>query len=732
VKDLELEKKRKKEAELRKQRKKKRKEENVDPDDLEIEYLEKKLGLAGSKSDANKNWDRLDKELKEDGFAADMTGFLKSLDSGTSFLASGASFTKLGDGDSLDGEEEEETTIRDNYEEEDDDEEEEEEEEGTSEEEESSAEEGDPKQIDDEDLPSKNVSFMPSNDLYGKTSSGGPERLRSPFFQSKMSEQDVKVKKRLNGLINRLAESNLVPTASQIVALYSEFPRKSLNEGIAAIILSGLSNDVVLMTALAHSFAALVVALTIQLGAEFGAFVLEKCVLKFEKVMEEDAGGVRQDGDVDVVSKRAGNIALFLANMYNLNLTNSTLLYDLLAKMAAPEEGLTDTVVEVITLVVNEAGSKLRKDDPARLLDVIRKLQDGHEEAGKDDTKASSRRADLMLEQVYALKNNKVRNVVAEERIKRVMKTLRNLINNSTSTFTPLQLEWEDLVHAEERGRWWVVGGVWKDQADRLARNKEKQQRQQSTGIGGNPIDNAIARAPSDLVPLAKKLRLNTDVRRAIFYEMMSADDAMNAYDKLMALNLRDRQEREIVHVLLLCCGASKTHNLFFSELAEQLCEQRQQFKFTFQLAFWDTLKELENMKSRKLANLGRLLSHLTLQYSLSLSLLKTVDFARLGEQSIFFFNVFFNSFLLYGGEGKDGARRIARAINRLGSSKDFDRISDGIQLFLKHHLLKGKNPLLGKRVKLAYRILEALAVAQSMDKMNDDDDEDDEEQDAF
>ena len=53
----------------------------LEEDDREIEYLEKKLGLSGSNKKGIKDErKRLNKELKDDGFGDDIMSFLDQMD----------------------------------------------------------------------------------------------------------------------------------------------------------------------------------------------------------------------------------------------------------------------------------------------------------------------------------------------------------------------------------------------------------------------------------------------------------------------------------------------------------------------------------------------------------------------------------------------------------------------------------------------------------------------------
>ena len=48
---------------------------------------------------------------------------------------------------------------------------------------------------------------------------------------------------------------------------------------------------------------------------------------------------------------------------------------------------------------------------------------------------------------------------------------------------------------------------------------------------------------------------MNTDIRRSIFVVLMSSEDYVDACERLGQLNLTEVQQREIVRVLLHCCG---------------------------------------------------------------------------------------------------------------------------------------------------------------------------------
>jgi hypothetical protein len=70
----------------------------------------------------------------------------------------------------------------------------------------------------------------------------------------------------------------------------------------------------------------------------------------------------------------------------------------------------------------------------------------------------------------------------------------------------------------------------------------------------------------------AQQQKMNTDVRRAIFCILMTSEDYLDAFEKLMKLQLKNKQDREIVSVVLHCVQQENKFNPFYAHLARQLC----------------------------------------------------------------------------------------------------------------------------------------------------------------
>ena len=129
----------------------------------------------------------------------------------------------------------------------------------------------------------------------------------------------------------------------------------------------------------------------------------------------------------------------------------------------------------------------------------------------------------------------------------------------------PLRVTLADLRQADTRGKWWLVGAAW--EGDPLVEQQQQQQAHANGGAQAALQENALLR-------LAKKQGMNTDIRRNVFVVLMGSDvsvflsdkirsgclvdrvqDYVDACERLAQLNLTEVQQREIVRVILHCCG---------------------------------------------------------------------------------------------------------------------------------------------------------------------------------
>lgn len=268
-----------------------------------------------------------------------------------------------------------------------------------------------------------------------------------------------------------------------------------------------------------------------------------------------------------------------------------------------------------------------------------------------------------MIDLITDLKNNRSKASAAvgagitTEHITKMRKILGSLNSSRVIRASePINISRDDIHNSSKKGKWWLVGASWKEDplvaAQReMAAVQGNQSQAQDDESDGEP----------DFGDLARAHRMNTDVRRSIFVAIMSANDFQDAHVRLMKLRLKRAQEFEIPRVLLHCAMEEQAHNPYYSLIARRLCgDMGRRIKMSFMFALWNVFKKMgergdmaededdhfdpddeENGVSMKsVVNLAKMFSTLITDGSLTLSILKNLNFAYLQPKTKTFVEV--------------------------------------------------------------------------------------------
>ncbi|XP_009946603.1 PREDICTED: nucleolar MIF4G domain-containing protein 1, partial [Leptosomus discolor] len=511
-------------------------------------------------------------------------------------------------------------------------------------------------------------------------------RKAQETLDDKKREELGRLKKMVNGLINRLSEPNLSSISGQMEELYMANSRKDMNETMTDVLMNACVTPVAMPARLMMEHVLLVSILHHNVGIEVGAHFLEAVVKKFDELCKRDAEG-----------KECENLLALIAHLYNFHVVHSLLIFDILKKLVST---FTEKEIELILFLLKNVGFSLRKDDALALKELITEAQKKANTAEKklqDQT-----RVRFMLETMLALRNNDMRKIPGydPEPVEKLRKLQRSLVHSSGSgKETQLRVSLESLLSADQVGRWWIVGSSWSG-APMIDDTNHKTQQKLHLG-----------KVSSKIMELARKQRMNTDIRRSIFCVLMTSEDFLDAFEKLLKLGLKDQQEREIVHVMLYCCLQEKTYNPFYAFLANKFCEYERRFQVTFQFSLWDKIRDLENLSDTAISNLVSLLAHLIRTKSLPLSVLKVIEFSELDKPKVRFLRQVLSMLLL-----KTDPEELSDIFVRISDNPNLGMLREGLKLFLTHFLLKNvqaqksaeEASLLKERVELATKALQA------------------------
>ncbi|XP_059112637.1 nucleolar MIF4G domain-containing protein 1 [Peromyscus eremicus] len=517
-----------------------------------------------------------------------------------------------------------------------------------------------------------------------------PPRLRGEETVNAHKKEELeRLKKHVKGLINRLSEPNMASISGQLEELYMAHSRKHMTDTLTSALMDACVTASAMPSRLMMEHVLLVSILHHTVGIEVGACFLEAVVKKFDDVYKDGGEG-----------KELDNLFTMIAHLYNFHVVQSLLIFDILKKLVGT---FTEKDIELILLMLKNVGFALRKDDALSLKELITEAQ--AKASGAGSKFQDQNRVRFMLETMLALKNNDMRKIPGydPEPVERLRKLQRTLVRSAGSgSETQLRISWDGILNAEQTGRWWIVGSAWSGTPMIDSSHQTLVQK---------PLGGTVS---AKMLELARKQRMNTDVRRNIFCTIMTSEDFLDAFEKLLKLGLKDQQEREIVHILMDCCLQEKTYNPFYAFLASKFCNYERRFQMTFQFSIWDKFRDLENLPATKFSNLVHLVAHLLKTKSLPLSILKVVEFSELDKPRVHFLRRVLTELLMETEEDDLGL-----IFSRVSDNPKLGMLQEGLKLFISHFLLKHTQTLqnaeeaslLRERAGLASKSLQGKAI---------------------
>lgn len=477
----------------------------------------------------------------------------------------------------------------------------------------------------------------------------GTEAYVPPSLRKKMLEGDgesaveVEVKKSVKSSLNKLSDSNLTVIISALNDLYAKHARQIVTKVIIDQVIDIIGQRNKLLDSFIINYSAILYSLWRLRGTETGASFIQSVVESFlnhfeEQITRLDKKKTEDQDEIVLLSKEPANLLSLLAYCYNFGLISSKLIYDLIRIFVeAPNELTTELLLRIISI----SGSLIRGDDPSALKDIISVLLTNIKSIEKQPP-----RMKFLLDTVSDLKNNRLKPSMVATSHQNMKKSLNSFLNVGSTSSEALLVSLDDIKNVDTKGKWWLIGASWKGNMDSAFEEAPGGGSKVSTN-GGNhmTIDDDLLDDTPDWSEIARRQRMNTDIRRAIFISIMSAQDYMDAFTKLEKLNLKKKQALEIPRVILHCLsqdGASNGYNPYYAALTNKLCENQHGLVKSFQFQFWEIVKAFEDdglerdvednedldedRRLKKIANQGKFFGSLIAEGTLKLDVLKHVS----------------------------------------------------------------------------------------------------------
>ncbi|OIW26827.1 hypothetical protein CONLIGDRAFT_635080 [Coniochaeta ligniaria NRRL 30616] len=543
------------------------------------------------------------------------------------------------------------------------------------------------------------------------------------------AELTQRIRRQLQGLVNRITDSNMVGIVGDIEKVYREQPRQHVTTILVDLILVQVCDPASLPDTLLILSAGFATALYRVMGMDFGAQLIQEIVERFDQYYQRCLAAPTEG------AKQTSNLITLMAEMYNFQLIGCNLIFDYIRFLL---NDLTELNAELLLRIIRLAGPSLRQDDPLALKDIVTMIRPAVAKIGEANL---SVRTKFMIETINDLKNNKMRtgvsaSAVLSEHGTRMKKLLGSLNSRKLKATEPLRIGLKDIKESDKRGKWWLVGASWAGRSDEQEQGINKKSEKKAKDEDSDEdmdLDGEDGGVP-DLAELAREQQMNTDVRRSIFVAVLSATDYEDAYVRLLKLRLNKDRQREIPNVLIQCAGAEAQYNPYYTLIAKRICTDRK-IRWSFQDALWKLFRRLgesifgddaeeeededDKVDMRRLVNVAKMYGALVADGALGLAVLKCLNLPYLQAKTKAFVEVLvITAFMEAYKQGKDGVDTSKAVVERImGSVADTPELSRGMLWFIKKVVRKsdlagGKEE--GKKLKKACTIaVEALEVAR-------------------
>ncbi|CAJ0595008.1 unnamed protein product [Cylicocyclus nassatus] len=410
-------------------------------------------------------------------------------------------------------------------------------------------------------------------------------------------ESKLEIERVLLGTINRLSEGTLVRSHQVIAQYWQNHSKNDVKSCLTRIILRLIGSPYRLQDQLLSLYALFIAHIHAFISEEISAYFVEVFLRDFIKEIS-----TAQTAD----DKKLENSVVFLANLLHFRVIKMSVIVEVLQKL---REQLTVDNLQLVVTLSSYSYKSLRRHYWTAFSEEMSAVSKKLESA----VFSGLPRAKFLGETLLSLQKAPPSNIdqsVIEHHLK-IFQGLRK--KNKVVSEQELGMSLDDILHAEERGRWSVSSVL-------------------------NLLMFLIVKFdfydahnfPENIVQLARKAKMNSEVRRNVFCTIATSDDEDSAFEKLLRLSLKGQQEREIIYVLITMMLKEKAFNPFYPMLIARFCDFDKRFTLTTQYALWDRIREAGSLKARARTRLADLIHYLISHETLSITVLKVVEWGTL------------------------------------------------------------------------------------------------------
>ncbi|EER14818.1 pre-mRNA-splicing factor CWC22, putative [Perkinsus marinus ATCC 50983] len=132
------------------------------------------------------------------------------------------------------------------------------------------------------------------------------------------------------------------------------------------------------------------------------------------------------------------------------------------------------------------------------------------------------------------------------------------------------------------------------------------------------------AKATQEIIDYTEQATV--DLRRTVYLCIMSSVNFEECVHKILSLNIREGQEKEICTMLIDCCAMERTFNSFYALQAERLSRLVEVYRQNFEANFLDQYETCHRLETNKIRNVAKFYGHLLASDAISWEVLKCIQ----------------------------------------------------------------------------------------------------------
>ncbi|KAJ4013203.1 suppressor of glycerol defect [Fusarium irregulare] len=513
-------------------------------------------------------------------------------------------------------------------------------------------------------------------------------------------ERKSRLRKQVQGLINRLTDANILSIVKSVEELYQNNARGDVSDIITDAIMAQISKPETLpdqFFVLTGGFAAATYRLV---GSSFGTVLLRRIVEDFKGHYEQASKELSAES---AIQKEASNILTLLTQLYVFEVVTCKIIFDYMEKLLSD---LNEINVELLLRICRMAGRILKQDDERTLKHVAGVLNQSVAKTGFNNISA---RTKFIVETITDLTKGKRKakgldSTVVSEHVQRMKKRLVELKSQARrlNGLSPLAVGLVDIEEAETRGQWWLTSAS----VPSTLMDKSKKGRTSDTEMSDHEDMDIVL---PDYPKKARAQGLNGTAQIAIFTALMTASNFEHAYRQFVNLKLKKDDQLALATVLVQCAGSEMQYNPYYALVGGKACMLNSRIRFAIQDRLWKIFRSLgesmfgeapeedetadaERMKDeRRIANVAKFYADLVADGTLNIAILKPLELPETNHWASMFVQLFIITLMKECRSKKKAPEEDIKLEKIFGAARDLPGLAAGIHWMLRKKIRKTK-----------------------------------------